>query len=168
MFSSIKGVKRISRSCSPAAASGLYLFGFTYLWVGINALAGLPARGLGWFSLFVAVVAMGFAGSTWAQGGRVFAVIWILWAVLWGLFFLVLGLEKHALTRFTGAVAVAEGIGTAAIPAWLSLTGAFEDSAASALVYAIAAFILLPILYVLTRVRGAGRPPAEITAQSAG
>lgn len=27
------------------AASGLYLFGFTYLWVGINALAGLPARG---------------------------------------------------------------------------------------------------------------------------
>lgn len=150
------------------AASGLYLFGFTYLWVGINALAGLPARGLGWFSLFVAVAAIGFAGATWAQGGRVFVVIWILWAVLWMLFFLVLGLEKQGLTRFTGAVAVTEGIGTAAIPAWLSLTGGLRDSDTLALVYAVAAVLVLPILYALTRVRTAGSSSAEAVAPGVG
>ena len=150
------------------AASGLYLFGFTYLWVGINALAGLPAHGLGWFSLFVAVAAIGFAGATWAQGGRVFVVIWILWAVLWMLFFLVLGLEKQGLTRFTGAVAVTEGIGTAAIPAWLSLTGGLRDSDTLALVYAVAAVLVLPILYVLTRVRTAGSSSAEAVAPGVG
>ena len=37
------------------AASGLYLFGFTYLYVGINLLAGLDGTGLGWFSAFVAL-----------------------------------------------------------------------------------------------------------------
>ena len=150
------------------AASGLYLFGFTYLWVGINALAGLPAHGLGWFSLFVAVAAIGFAGATWAQGGRVFVVIWILWAVLWMLFFLVLGLEKQGLTRFTGAVAVTEGIGTAAIPAWLSLTGGLRDSDTLALVYAVAAVLVLPILYALTRVRTAGSSSAEAVAPGVG
>lgn len=36
------------------AASGLYLFGFTYLYVGIGNLANLDPRGVGWFSAFVA------------------------------------------------------------------------------------------------------------------
>src|SRR5664279_4167390 len=39
-------------------ASGLYLFGFTYLYVGINLLAGLDGTGLGYFSAFVAVCAL--------------------------------------------------------------------------------------------------------------
>ena len=37
-----------------AAATGL-LFGFTYLFIGFNAVFGLDGRVLGWFSLFVAV-----------------------------------------------------------------------------------------------------------------
>src|SRR3712207_2585472 len=43
-------------------ASGLYLFGFTYLYVGINLLAGLDGTGLGWFSAFVAACALVFSG----------------------------------------------------------------------------------------------------------
>ncbi|HSK40834.1 MAG TPA: AmiS/UreI family transporter, partial [Arenibaculum sp.] len=43
-------------------ASGLYLFGFTYLYVGINLLAGLDGTGLGWFSAFVACCALVYAG----------------------------------------------------------------------------------------------------------
>ena len=93
-----------------ADAGGLYLFGFTYLWVGINGATGWPAEGLGWFSLFVAFVAVGYAAHTWAAGGRIFVVIWLAWAALWLLFFLVLGLGRAELTRFTGAVAVAQRI----------------------------------------------------------
>src|SRR3712207_951305 len=50
----------------PAAilfASGIYLFGFTYLYVGINLLANLDGTGLGWFSAFVAVCAVVYAGQ---------------------------------------------------------------------------------------------------------
>ena len=39
------------------AAAGIYLFGFTYLYVGIGLLAGLDTTGVGWFSLFVAACA---------------------------------------------------------------------------------------------------------------
>src|SRR4051812_49762977 len=44
------------------AASGLYLFGFTYLYVGFNLLAGLDGTGLGWFSAFVAGCAIVYSG----------------------------------------------------------------------------------------------------------
>jgi hypothetical protein len=84
-------------------AAGLYLFGFTYLWVGINALTGWPPQGLGWFSLFVAACAVGFAiHSAIDRGDRAFAVIWLFWSFLWLLFFLLLGLGQEHLDRFAG------------------------------------------------------------------
>ena len=109
-------------------AAGLYLFGFTYLWVGINALAGLPGTGLGWFSLFVAVAAIGFAVHTGAGGGYAFTVIWLAWSALWLLFFLVLAMGRTRLTFLTGWVAIIEGVVTAAIPAGLTLFGLWRDS----------------------------------------
>ena len=42
-------------------ASGIYLFGFTYLYVGVGLLAGLDTTGVGWFSLFVAAAAVGYS-----------------------------------------------------------------------------------------------------------
>src|SRR3954451_6631197 len=50
------------KSVTVLAASGLYLFGFTYLYVGINLLGNLDGTGLGWFSAFVAVSAVVYAG----------------------------------------------------------------------------------------------------------
>ena len=50
------------------AASGLYLFGFTYLYVGINLTAGLDGTGLGYFSLFVAVCAVVFSYLNFTAG----------------------------------------------------------------------------------------------------
>lgn len=32
-----------------AEAGGLYFFGFTYLWLGLNLVTGWPDHGLGWF-----------------------------------------------------------------------------------------------------------------------
>src|SRR3954471_9056826 len=93
------------------AASGIYLFGFTYLYVGLNLLGGLDGTGLGWFSAFVAVCAVVFAGLNFGRlDDPAFGVIWLYWAVLWGLFFLVLGLKKEELTRFTGAIAIVAGV----------------------------------------------------------
>lgn len=120
------------------AASGLYLFGFTYLWVGINALGGLPGHGLGWFSLFVAVAALGYGWHAFtAESDPAFGVIWLLWSVLWGLFFLVLALERTELTELTGVVAVVEGVVTAAVPAFLILIGSWSANATTAIVLAL-------------------------------
>ena len=141
-----------------AAAGGLYLFGFTYLWVGINAVTGWPGHGLGWFSLFVSVAALGYAASVWASGGRVFVVIWLAWSLLWFLFFLTLALERDDLTRFTGAVAVIEGVLTAAVPAGLALSGLWRDSDLGAALLAAALTVLCAASgrLTLTRRRLAG------------
>ena len=109
-------------------AAGLYLFGFTYLWVGINNLASLPGEGLGWFSLFVAIAAIAYAVVNLLDGAYLFALIWLLWSVLWLLFFAVLALGRTGLTAFTGWVALLEGVFTAAVPAWLLLIGEWEET----------------------------------------
>src|ERR687893_1037068 len=112
------------------AASGLYLFGFTYLYVGFNLLGGLDGTGLGWFSAFVAACALVFSGlNFWyvQPTDAAFGVIWLYWAALWGLFFLVLGLKREELTRYTGAIALIAGLLTAAVPAFMLLTGVWDD-----------------------------------------
>lgn len=134
-----------------AGAAGIYLFGFTYLWVGINIVTGWPGEGLGWFSLYVAFAAVGYAAYLWQTGARVFVVIWIVWALLWFLFFLVLGLGRAELTRFTGYLAIAEGVFTAAVPAALAITGLWRDSNGAALATAVAAVIGLVVLWIVAR-----------------
>ena len=121
-------------------ASGIYLFGFTYLYVGINLLAGLDGTGLGWFSAFVACCAVVYAALNFGRfDDPAFGVIWLVWAALWALFWVVLGLGRESLSRFTGAVALVAGILTAAIPAFLLLTGAWvEYTTTWAIVIAVA------------------------------
>jgi hypothetical protein len=133
-------------------ASGLYLFGFTYLYVGINLLVGLDGTGLGWFSAFVAACALVYAGLNFGRlNDPAFGVIWLYWAVLWALFFVVLGLKREELTRFTGAIAVVAGVVTCAVPAFLLLTGVWQDSRRTAAIV-IAALCLLSLgLYPVLR-----------------
>lgn len=109
------------------AASGLYLFGFTYLYVAFNTIWGFDPTGLGWFSLFVAIAAVGYAVVSAYRGDYAFAVIWLLWAYLWWLFFELLGRGREGIARYTGAVAAIEGWTTAAIPAFLLLIGAWGE-----------------------------------------
>ena len=120
------------------AASGLYLFGFTYLWVAINSTAGWDGAGLGWFSLFVALAAIGYAWHAFsAEEDPAFAVIWLLWAVLWFLFFLVLGLDLGSLAPAAGVVALVDGLLTAAIPAFLILTDRWQTGPVPAVIIAV-------------------------------
>ncbi len=59
-------------------ASGIYLFGFTYLYVGIGLLGDLDTSGVGWFSLFVAIMAVGYSFANFRLlGDGPFGVIWL-------------------------------------------------------------------------------------------
>lgn len=141
------------------AASGLYLFGFTYLYVGINLLAGLDSTGVGWFSLFVAIAAVGYSWANFAiLGDPAFGVIWLYWAFLWALFFLVLGLKRESLTRYTGWVTVIQAWVTAAIPAYLLLTEYWRNPTVIAIVLAVLGVIVFVALYPLIRRRAPGAP----------
>ena len=92
-------------------------------------LAGLDSTGVGYFSLFVAIAALGYSFVNFhlLKDGP-FGVIWLYWAFLWFLFFLLLGLKQEHLTRYTGWVTAIEGWVTGAIPAFLLLTGYWHAS----------------------------------------
>jgi putative amide transporter protein len=151
------------------AASGIYLFGFTYLYVGINLLAGLDGTGVGWFSAFVAVAAVVYSGLNFfyfTPSDPGFGAIWLYWAVLWALFWVVLGLKQEAFTRYTGAVAVVAGVATAAIPAFLLLTGEWADNVNRWAV--VLGVVEVVSLLVLIPLRTRWTPPAPGAAGSVG
>ena len=81
------------------AAALTLLFSITYFWVAINRFNGADGRGLGWFSLFVAITVVPVAITTLASAttlwGYWFGLCWAAWAVLWFLYYLLLGTEKR-------------------------------------------------------------------------
>jgi len=108
------------------AAALTLMFTFTYFWVAMNRYNGADGRGLGWFSLFVAITAvpvtiqtLSGATTTW---GTWFGLCWAAWGVLWFLFFLLL-VAKKPIAKLTGMVAVAEGVLTGWLPGYLLLDG---------------------------------------------
>ncbi len=104
-------------------ASGIFLFGFTYLYVGITNLGGFDTTGLGWYSLWVAIIAIVYSLFNFFYfGDPFFGVIWLMWSFLWTLFFVLLGLKRE-ITRFTGWVTMVLAWITCVIPAFLLLAG---------------------------------------------
>lgn len=91
-----------------------YLFGFTYLYYALLVTLDLEPQGMGWFSAFVAAVAL-FHAATTAATDPVFAVIWLTWAIMWSLFFGLMALGKSSLGRFTGWFLVLLGIPTCTV-----------------------------------------------------
>jgi putative amide transporter protein len=109
------------------AASGLFLFSFTYLYVAVNLTWNLDSTGLGYFCLFVAITALVFSFLNFTRfADPAFGVIWIYWAFLWLLFFLLLGRKRDGIGRYTGAVCAIQGWVTGWIPAFLLLTGTYD------------------------------------------
>lgn len=108
------------------AAGMLLLFSFTYFWVALNRYNGADGRGLGWFSLFVAITAIPVtvetlqgATTTW---GIWLGLCWAAWGVLWFLYFILL-VGKKPIAKFVGAVTLAVGILTGWLPGYLLLSG---------------------------------------------
>lgn len=129
-------------------ASGIYLFGFTYLYVGIGLLGGFDTTGVGYFSLFVAIAALGYSVANFEIfRDPAFGVIWLYWSFLWTLFFLVLGLKFDHLTTYTGWVTAIQGWVTAAIPAFLILTGYWRNLGTIAIALAVFGVVVFAALW---------------------
>jgi hypothetical protein len=151
-------------------ASGLFLFGFTYLYVAMNNAFDIDGTGLGWFSLFVAIAAVvyswwnfsGYASLSTDEAalGDLLGVLWASWAVLWFLFFLVLGIGKTQLTRFTGAWCAAQGIYTGLVPALVLLNVPDALTTTFAVVIAAVSVATFVVFFALIRPRWSPTPEA--------
>jgi hypothetical protein len=146
------------------AASGLYLFSFTYLYVAINLTFDLDSTGLGYFCLFVAITALVFSALNFTRlADPAFGVIWLYWAFLWLLFFLLLGLKWEGIGRYTGAVCAIQGWVTGWIPALLLLIGV-EAGVAATLAVVLAIFGVVVFLALIPWSRRERTP--ETSAQT--
>ena len=133
-----------------AATWPTYLFGFTYLYFGLNLLYQLEPQGFGWFSSFVAAIAAYHALIS-IQSDPIFAVIWLTWAVMWTLFFLLLALGKTRLTRFTAWFLILLGIPTCTGAALFLLNGVWTTEPGAGLIALGALGVATVLSWVLAR-----------------
>lgn len=149
-------------------ATGFVLFGFTYIWLGVIGLTGMPATGLGWYCAWAAIVAAFLAiGSYTRLDDPKFGMLWILWTVLFVLFFLVLGLGQLNLVSATGWIVVISSFVTATIPGGLMLVNAWGDMPSAVMTIAGLVSLAVSALLVL-RARGASAPSAPPQVAVAG
>ena len=120
-------------------SAGIFLFGFTYLYVGITNLAGYPPLGLGWYCFWVMILAAAFGLTNIIRFDDVNSgMLWLHWAVLWALFGFVLALGRDRLTPVTGWVTLVMSFTTCTIPGFLLLLGEWGN-VSTALVFVVTA-----------------------------
>jgi hypothetical protein len=149
-----------SSDASLPSAAGMFLFGLTYVYVGLDVLLDLGSRGLGWFCGMVAGGGMLLAAA-WFGSDPLLGVLWLAWAALWGLLFVASGLGRAGLDPFIGWALVLASQTTATVPAFLGILGIWPRDAAAAW----AAAGVVAALFVLARGlarRGAAAPAAAL------
>lgn len=134
------------------SASGIFLFGFTYLYVGITNLTNASGSGVGYYSLWVAILAIAYSSVNFALFGDVkFGIIWLMWSFLWFLFYLLLAKNKP-IEKYTGWVAIIQSWITCTIPAFSILAGVWDQvSNLAGIIIGIGAFIVFALLYKKTQ-----------------
>ncbi|WP_127130483.1 AmiS/UreI family transporter [Georgenia sp. SYP-B2076] len=148
----------VQHGTDPAVVNATWpslLFGITYLWFGLLNIFEIEPQGFGWYSAFVAAIALFYAVTT-ARTDPVFAVIWGTWAIMWTLFFVLLGLGRTRLGsfdlgRFTGWFLVLLGVPTCTVSALFLLHGTWATTATAGLAALAGLALLTALSVVLTR-----------------
>lgn len=111
--------------------ASIFLFGLTYLFVGVTNVKGLHGSGLGYYSLWVSVIAILYAVVSFLKFyDTVGSLTWVAWAYLWFLFFLSGALNKK-IDSYIGKVAFVQSWVTLTFPALLSMAGVWKTQAVS-------------------------------------
>jgi uncharacterized membrane protein len=101
----------------------IFLFGLTYLYVGVTSLMGLDGKGLGWFCLWVAIIAVVYTFTAMIHfHDAVGAITWGMWAFLWFLFFLSNSLQMN-IDHYLAMVAFIQSWVTLTIPSLFYFLG---------------------------------------------
>ncbi|WP_216831355.1 AmiS/UreI family transporter [Alkalihalobacterium elongatum] len=134
------------------SASGLFLFGFTYLYVGITNLTNSVANGVGYYSLWVSILAIGYSIANFTYLGDIkFGVIWLMWSYLWFLFYLLLARNKP-IGPYTGWIALIQSWITCTIPGFMLLLDVWNQvTDVIIILLGIGSFLLFTFLYFTGR-----------------
>lgn len=133
------------------AASGIFLFGFTYLYVGITALAKLDSSGLGWYCGWVSIMAFMYGITAFTHfDDTKFGLMWMSWSFLWGLFFVLIALRRDSVTKYAGWVTIIIGWITCTIPGFAILNGWWED-VSTGVAIAVAAAMAVAFVALIPR-----------------
>jgi hypothetical protein len=142
-------------------AAGIFLFGFTYLYVGIVNLAGFKSDGIGWYSLWVAALAAGFGLTNILRfHDTPTGLLWLQWAVLWGLFWVVLALGVQRLTLVAGWLTLILSLTTCTIPGFLLLLGDWGKVPTWAVITSIVLTAIALIPVALRSTPGVSKAPS--------
>lgn len=146
-------------------AAGIFLFGFTYLYVGIGNLKGYAADGLGWYSAWVALMATGFGVVNIVRfDDTATGLLWLQWAVLWSLFWVVLALGVTRLTEAAGWLTLIQSFTTCTVPGFVILLGKWAEVPVWAIVASIVASAAVVVPVALKRPAAADVPAAPEVA----
>jgi hypothetical protein len=145
------------------AAAGIFMFGFTYLYVGINSLAGFDGNGLGWYSAWVSLMAAGFGVTNIVRlDDLASGLLWLQWSVLWGLFFVVIGLGKAQWTALAGWLTLVMAFTTCTVPGFVYLLGETVPAWAVAVSIGVTAIAFTPLAIRVATGRDASRTATAV------
>ncbi|HDR4420543.1 TPA: AmiS/UreI family transporter [Bacillus cereus] len=104
-----------------------FLFGLTYLYVGVTFIKGMDSSGLGWFCMWVAIIALFYMVVSFVQFHDVVnALTWFMWALLWYLFF-VLNTQKKNINQYLGRIAFVQSWVTLTLPSLFYFMGVWGE-----------------------------------------
>ncbi|MGW8752346.1 AmiS/UreI family transporter [Bacillus wiedmannii] len=104
-----------------------FLFGLTYLYVGVTFIKGMDSSGLGWFCIWVAIIALFYMFVSFVQFHDVVnALTWFMWALLWYLFF-VLNTQKKNINQYLGRIAFVQSWVTLTLPSLFYFMGVWGE-----------------------------------------
>ncbi|PFV55493.1 AmiS/UreI family transporter [Bacillus cereus] len=104
-----------------------FLFGLSYLYVGVTFIKGMDSSGLGWFCIWVAIIALFYMVVSFVQFHDVVnALTWFMWALLWYLFF-VLNTQKKNINQYLGRIAFVQSWVTLTLPSLFYFMGVWGE-----------------------------------------
>ncbi|MED3379335.1 AmiS/UreI family transporter [Bacillus tropicus] len=104
-----------------------FLFGLTYLYVGVTFIKGMDSSGLGWFCIWVAIIALFYMVVSFVKFHDVVnALTWFMWALLWYLFF-VLNTQKKNINQYLGRIAFVQSWVTLTLPSLFYFMGVWGE-----------------------------------------
>lgn len=147
-------------------ASGMFLFGLTYMYAGLDVLLDLGSKGVGWFSGLVGVLGIILAIASF-PGDPLLGVLWLCWAFLWMLSYVRAALGRSGITPFNGWSLVLTSQITTTIPAFMGLLGSWPVDWPAAAGTAALVSLLLVVSAYLGRVKRLARGrPLRLTSKN--
>ncbi|WP_242310031.1 AmiS/UreI family transporter [Bacillus cereus group sp. BfR-BA-01524] len=130
-----------------------FLFGLTYLYVGVTFIKGMDSSGLGWFCIWVAIIALFYMVVSFVQFHDVVnALTWFMWALLWYLFF-VLNTQKKNINQYLGRIAFVQSWVTLTLPSLFYFMGVWGEGSVYELWVYVSVISILYFCYCIYKYR---------------